>query len=265
VIALDLARISPGNHPAAQFPTDGKIPMQDQSTLGDYRSLEMQVAAEATQEDRAAFISKTYLHLIGAIVALVGLDAILLSLPITPRLVETMLGGQYSWLIVLGLFMGVSWIANKWAMSSTSLGKQYAGLGLYVVAEAIILVPLLYLAMQFNPSVLPVAALTTLGLFCVLTAIVFITRTDFSFLRSLLMFSGFAAMGLIGCGIVFGFTLGPLFTYAMIAFACAYILYDTSNVLHHYRIGQHVAAALALFASVALLFWYILQLFMSRD
>jgi FtsH-binding integral membrane protein len=239
--------------------------MQQQKVTSGYRSLEMQVAAEATREDRAAFISKTYLHLIGAIVALVALDAVLLNLPFTPRLVEMMLGGQYSWLIVLGLFMGVSWIANKWAMSATSLGKQYAGLALYVVAEAIILVPLLYLAIRINPSVLPVAAFTTLGLFCILTAIVFITRADFSFLRALLMFAGFAAMGLIGCGIVFGFSLGPLFTYAMIAFACAYILYDTSNVLHHYRIGQHVAASLALFASVALLFWYILQLFMSRD
>lgn len=239
--------------------------MQQQQVTSGYRSLEMQVAAEASREDRATFISKTYLHLIGAIVALVALDAVLLNLPFTPRLVEMMLGGQYSWLIVLGLFMGVSWIANKWAMSATSLGKQYAGLALYVVAEAIILVPLLYLAVRFNPSVLPVAALTTLGLFCILTAIVFITRTDFSFLRAILMFAGFAAMGLIACGIVFGFSLGPIFTYAMIAFACAYILYDTSNVLHHYRIGQHVAASLALFASVALLFWYILQLFMSRD
>jgi FtsH-binding integral membrane protein len=36
--------------------------------------------------------------------------------------------------------------------------------------------------------------------------------------------------------------------------------------MHEYRVGQHVAASLALFASVALLFWYILQLLMSsRD
>ena len=105
--------------------------------------------------------------------------------------------------------------------------------------------------------------MATLGLFGVLTAVVFITRKDFSFLRTILMFGGFAAMGLIVVAIVFQFALGPIFTYAMIALACGYILYDTSNVLHHYRIGQHVAAALALFASVALLFWYILQLFMS--
>jgi FtsH-binding integral membrane protein len=94
--------------------------------------------------------------------------------------------------------------------------------------------------------------------------VVFITRKDFSFLRSVLMFGGFAALGLIVVAIVFQFNLGPIFTYAMIALACGYILYHTSNVLHHYRIGQHVAASLALFASVALLFWYIVQLFLSR-
>jgi FtsH-binding integral membrane protein len=97
-----------------------------------------------------------------------------------------------------------------------------------------------------------------------MTAIVFFTRKDFSFLRTFLWFGCFAALGLIVVSILFQFNLGPIFTYAMIALACSYILYDTSNVLHHYRIGQHVAAALALFASVALLFWYIVQLFLSR-
>ena len=71
-------------------------------------------------------------------------------------------------------------------------------------------------------------------------------------------------MGFILVAIIFNFQLGAVFLYAMIALACGYILYDTSNVLHHYRVGQHVAAALALFASVALLFWYVVQLFMSR-
>ena len=80
------------------------------------------------------------------------------------------------------------------------------------------------------------------------------------------MVAGFAAMGLIACSILFGFQLGNLFTVAMIVFASAYILYDTSNVMHHYRTDQHVAAALALFARWRLLFWYILRLVMaSRD
>jgi hypothetical protein len=135
--------------------------------------------------------------------------------------------------------------------------------GLYVLAEAVIFVPILYIARAMDPMLIPTAGVTTLVLFGVLTAVVFATRADFSFLRSVLIFGGFAALALIVVAILFGFALGPIFTVAMIALACGYILYDTSNVLHHYRIGQHVAAALALFAAVALLFWYILRLFMG--
>jgi len=232
-----------------------------------YQSPTLGMAAQADVEQRADFITKTYLHLAGAIVAFVALEAVLLNMPFTEQLVETMIGGQFSWLIVLGAFMAVSWIANSWALSGASIGKQYLGLCLYVVAEAVIFVPLLWMANSISEdgNIIATAAVTTLGLLCVLTAVVFLTRADFSFLRSILMFGGIAAIGLIVCGIVFGFALGPIFTYAMIALACGYILYSTSNVLHHYRIGQHVAASLALFAAVALLFWYILRLFMSRD
>ena len=230
-----------------------------------YMSAHPMFAADAAAEERASFISKTYLHLAGAIAAFVGLEAVLLNLPFTPALIETMIGGRYSWLIVLGAFIGVSWLAESWARSSTSLSTQYMGLGLFVVAEAIIFLPLVYIASQFKPEAIPMAAITTLMLFAALTAVVFISRQDFSFLRSVLIFGGIAAFGLIGCSIFFSFDLGPIFTYAMIAFACCYILYDTSNIMHHYRTDQHVAAALALFASVALLFWYILRLFMSRD
>lgn len=228
-----------------------------QSPVGDF-------AAVAAADERSGFIVKTYLNLAGAIAAFVGLEAILLSLPATDALVQSMIGTRYGWLIVLGLFMFVSWVAQNWATSAVSQATQYAGLALYVFAESIIFVPLLWIANRVDPTVIPSAGLTTLGLFAFLTAVVFITRNDFSFLRSVLLFGGFAAMGLIVVSIVFQFALGAIFTYAMIAFACCYILYDTSNVLHHYRVGQHVAAALALFASVALLFWYILQLFLSR-
>ena len=51
----------------------------------------------------------------------------------------------------------------------------------------------------------------------------------------------------------------------MIVLASGSILYNTSAIMYHYAPGQHVAASLSLFASVALLFWYVLRLFMSRD
>ncbi len=223
-------------------------------------------AAQAGVSARAEFIMKTYAHLSVAVGAFVLIQAILLNLPGIEGLVETMIGTRYGWLIVLGLFMAVSWIADGWARNATSLATQYMGLALYIVAEAIIFVPLLFIARQI-PGVVPTAGVATLVLFAALTGVVFMTRTDFSFLRSILIFGGFAALALIVCAILFGFALGPIFTVAMIAFACGYILYDTSQIILHYRTDQYVAASLALFASVALLFWYILRLVMaaSRD
>ncbi len=229
-----------------------------------YSSPMTESAELAATEARADFILKTYLHLAGAIAAFVGLEAILLNLPITESAVSLMVGSQFGWLIVLAAFIGVSTLANNWASSATDASTQYLGLGLYVLAQAVIFAPLLFIVQRVDPGIIPTAAYTTLGLFGVLTAIVMITRSDFSYLRSILIFGGLAALGLIVVSIVFQFALGPVFTYAMIALACCYILYDTSNVLHHYRIGQHVAASLALFASVALLFWYILRLFLMR-
>jgi len=221
-------------------------------------------AARAAADERSDFITKTYAHLAGAVGLFVVLETVLLSLPGIDGLVGLMVGTRFGWLIVLGLFMGVSYLAESWARSAVSPATQYAGLGLYVLAEAVIFVPLLYIVRTVDPAIIPAAGVTTLILFGGLTAVVMITRKDFSFLRSILYFGGFAAMGLIVIAILFQFSLGPIFTYAMIALACGYILYHTSNVLHHYRIGQHVAASLALFASVALLFWYVVQLFLSR-
>jgi FtsH-binding integral membrane protein len=181
--------------------------------------------------------------------------------------------GRYTWLIFMAAFVGVSMLANNWAQSSTSLTKQYAGLGLYTFFESLLFIPLIAMAIaasrgddwgEADPMILPRAILITLTLFGGLTGVVFLTRKDFSFMRSVLMFAGFASLGLVFASVIFGFTLGMAFSYAMIALACGYILYDTSNVLHRYRTTQHVAASLALFAAVMLLFWYVLRIFLDR-
>lgn len=239
------------------------------SAYGDvFQPREFTMADRAPAEERAQFILKTYLHLFGAIAAFVGIEAVLVMAPFSERMIEFMLtfAGSYSWLAILGGFMAVSWIANSWAHSDTGIGIQYAGLALYVVGESILFLPLIWMAAMYGgPEVLPTAALATGAVFTGLTGIVFITRKNFSFMGPFLGVMGMAALALIVCSILFGFNLGVLFTVVMIAFASAYILYDTSKVLHDYRTDQHVAASLALFASVALLFWYILRLFMSRD
>ncbi len=226
------------------------------------------IAAAAAVDERVRFIRNTYLHLAGAVFAFVMLElTIFTQFPdVVEKLCGFMLGTQYSWLIVLGLFMVVSYFAERWAMSSTSKGLQYAGLGTFVVAEAILFVPLLYIANTFHPGAIQSAAVVTLIIFAGLSAVVLVTKADFSFLRYALYLGGLAAMAAIAVSIFTqGTFLGQWFSWAMIVFASGYILFHTSNILHHYRTDQYVAAALSLFSSVALLFWYVLQLFMSRD
>jgi hypothetical protein len=166
--------------------------------------------------------------------------------------------------------MVVGWVANNWAQSATSIGKQYAGLFLYVAAEAIIFLPMIGIAKKLTVTaggmeiaIIPAAGLTTLVMVAGLTAYAFISKRDFSFLGGFLNMLGFGALALIVVSLLFGFNLGVWFSAAMVIFASGYILYYTSNILQVYRTDQYVAAALALFASVALLFWYVLRIFMA--
>jgi len=224
--------------------------------------------AEAPAAARATFIRRTYAHLVLAILAFVGVEAVILNIPGIENVFGAIFSMRFGWLLVLGGFMLVSWLAERWAMSDASPAVQYAGLGLYVVAQALLFAPILWICSTFAKfdGVIAQAALMTLAIAGGLTLAVLVTRQDFSFLGPILSIGGFIALGLIVAGVIFGFTLGLFFAFAMVAFACGAILYHTSNVLHRYRTDQYVAAALALFASVALLFWYILQIFMrSRN
>ena len=218
-------------------------------------------AADAALDERTAFIRRTYAHVFGAVAALVAIEAFFLS---TPAIVNTLVPLLFGhWWITLIAFMAVSWIAERWAHSDVSQGTQYMGLGLYVLAEAVILCPLLAIAMTFgSPDLIPMAAFLTLLIFAGLTAIVMLTKSDFSFLRNILWLGGLVAIGTIFASMIMGFSLGLVFVSAMIALMSGWILYDTSNIVHHYRTDQHVGAALALFASIATLFWYMVQLLM---
>ena len=222
--------------------------------------------SQAEPSERAAFIRRTYAHLGGAVLAFVALEAYMLSTPLAEKMLGFINRNQYGWLLILGAFILCGWLARGLASGGASQTMQYAGLALYVIADAVIFVPMLYIAAHFSsPEVLPMAGILTLLLFGGLTAVVFTTRKDFSFMRSILMIGGFVAVGLIICSAIFGFNLGLVFSAVMVLLASGAILYDTSKIMLHYRTDQHVGAALELFASVALLFWYVLRLLMSLD
>jgi FtsH-binding integral membrane protein len=224
---------------------------------------DLQSVAKSSASERASFIRRTYLHVAGAIAAFAMLELIIFKADLASVIASTLLGNQFSWFIVLGLFMGVSFVADKFAHSQTSEGAQYFGLGLFVVAEAIIFVPILFIADSFFHGAIETAGYITALLVIGLTSTVFITKKDFSFMASFLKVGFIIGFGLIICSMIFGFSLGLVFSGAMCLLAAGSVLYTTSNILHKYNTSQHVAAALALFSSIALLFWYVLQIVMS--
>jgi FtsH-binding integral membrane protein len=210
-------------------------------------------------QERVAFIRRTYAHLMGAIVAFIVLEFFLLRADFARPLVLKMISG-YNWAGVLVAFMAVGWIADWWAQKTESKALQYLGLGIYVVAEAFIFLPIIYIANRIDPQIVPTAGIITLLAFAGLTLTVFVTGKDFSFLRGFLFLLTFVGIGILVAGLAFGFPLGMWFSALFVAIASGYVLYYTSNILYHYRTDQHVSAALGLFAAIALLFWYILRI-----
>ncbi|MEM7770898.1 MAG: Bax inhibitor-1 family protein [Cyanobacteria bacterium P01_E01_bin.6] len=224
----------------------------------------MVMVAQARPSERAEFIKNTYIHLAGAVGAFIVVELLLFQLGIAEILFNFVAASRFGWLAILGGFALLGYFSSSMAAKADDVNTQYTGLGIYVVGEAVIFAPLLYMAAFFSDaSVIPTAAIITLFMFAGLTAVAFTTKKDFSFLGGILKIGGFVALGLIVASVIFGFSLGVFFAFAMVAFASAAILYKTSNVMHHYSTRQHVAASLELFAAVMLLFWYVLRIVMS--
>lgn len=235
--------------------------------VDDYHG-ETATAVAAPVSERVRFIRRTYAHLTAAILAFVGIEAVLFSTGMAEDIIKSMFGFQGAWLGLMLLFVGGGIAAQALANSKSSPGLQYAGLSLYVLLECVIFLPILYIAnAKFPGQHLPLqAGIITLAVFAGLSVAVFASGKDFSFLGPVLWVASFLALGLVIAAVLFGFNLGLVFCVAMVALAAGFIIYDTSNMIHRYNTDQHVAASLALFASVATLFWYILRILMiSRE
>lgn len=212
---------------------------------------------------RTRFMTRVYVHLVAAVFAFVAIETWLFQSGIASRFTDFVL--DTSWLLILGGFLVVSWLATSVAVRVTSLPAQYAAFAALIGAEALIFTPLLYIAAARGPDgVIGRAAMLSIVAFIGLSGIAITSSTDFSFLRVLLRWGGVVALLLIVGAVVFGTNLGTWFSVAMIAFAGAAILYDTQKILHQYPPDREVAAAMSLFASLALLFWYVLRLLSRR-
>lgn len=221
------------------------------------------LVAHSSDIEKADFYKKTYLHVALAILAFIGVESVLLQI-VPDQVIFAMFGQRYIWLLIIGVFWLASVLATKWSLS-LSKSTQYFGLGFYILLEAVIFLPLIKIATLYTgPQVIFQAAMLTIAMFSGISFVAFTSKKDFSFLRNIIVIGGFIALGLIVGGMLFGFNLGLWFSVGMVILASATILYQTSKLKDSYSTNQYVGASLQLFASIMLLFWYILSILMSR-
>jgi FtsH-binding integral membrane protein len=222
--------------------------------------------ADAPAAERAAFYRKTYITAGLAFVGWIGATYALFASGFAYVVARGM--GSVSWLLILGLFMAAQFVGGRLTFAQDR-GKQYLGLGMYIVAYALIFAPLLvivqaYTSMTGNAILMP-AVLATGTVFAALTATVFFTRTDFSFLRGFVIFGSIFAIGAIVVFTVTGANVGSWFAIGMIVLMSGSILYETHAIKEKFDTAQHIGAGAMIFASFMTLLWYVIQLFMKRD
>jgi uncharacterized protein len=219
----------------------------------------------ATLDDvaRGEFITRVYQHLLVAIGAFIGFEALLINLGVAEAMWDFFAGSSSAWLLLLGGFMVVNWMATNAAHDVLEPSRQYLGLFGMAAAQAIIFAPFLHFFFNVQSggtATVVAAAIITAAGFAGLSAVAFVTRRDLSFLRPMLLWGGVCALVLIGAALLFGLELGIWFSVAMIALAGASILYQTQNIIRRYPSEAYVGASVQLFASVMMMFWYVLRL-----
>jgi FtsH-binding integral membrane protein len=232
----------------------------------------------APVEERVSFYRRTYLHVAGALLAFAALLALFfagfdqqtgIAFVLAKSLFDFMSSmGAWSWLLVMAAFWVGTMVAQGLAMNRASVASQYAGLGLYVVLEALIFIPLLAVVHiktggQMSQILVPACTLTG-ALVVGLTLSVFMTNADFSFLRTVIVIGSVVALAVVLLSFFVPMVLGTWFALAMILLMATAILYQTWVIKTQLSTGDYIIAAFMLFSSIVTLLWYVISFFLGR-
>ncbi len=219
-------------------------------------------AISAALDSRMAFVRRTYAHLLGELAAVALVTVIALRTPALASLATAMLGNT---LIYVASFFGVSLLTRAMLAGQKSIGVQYAAAALWVFFLGLLVTPFAMWAKIQTGSyaIMGEGAILTGCVFTGITAYVFLTKKDFSFLGGALWMIGWIAFGL---GIIlsifggFGNQLALLYSCGMVLLLGGWVLYDTSRVLHHRHVNEHVAASVDLLVDFVYMFIYIVSI-----
>ena len=223
-------------------------------------------AIDAAVDERARFIRRTYLHLVGELGAVALATVLILQTPALQRLAVALWNSIF---IYLAAFFGVSLLTRKLLDGRKSIAVQYAGASVWVFFLGLLVAPLaMYAHARFGSyAVLGEGLVLTGCVFGGLTAYTFFTKKDFSYLGGIL---SIASWTLVGVGVISfllgGFAGSPIYSILWVLLLAGWVLYDTSKLLHRRHVDEYVAASVDLLVDFVYMFIHIVFLLMgSRD
>ncbi|MDQ1591059.1 MAG: modulator of FtsH protease [Pyrinomonadaceae bacterium] len=211
-----------------------------QSADGSWGSLQAQTAAQATVAERMGFIRKVYALFFAATLFAIG--GVALGLSFEPLLVFAFEHRLIMFLMMIGAVMGATAVRHVPVVNVLALFA-------FTTFTGLVISPLMYLVGRSNPASIWQAGVLTVGIFGGLTAYVFISKRDFSFLRGML-WTGLIVMilgGLLNVFIVGSSALGFGLAAATLLLFAGFVLYDTSNIMRRYPTNEYIAGALDLY------------------
>ncbi len=238
-------------------------PLSENSAALTLESNQLFVAdLEANQQ--LQFYKKIYIHLASYVVIFALLSKVLFDVGFGYFILDILGESQFFWLAIMGGFWVSSRISDHFSEKLVP-NLSYLGPIIAIAAESIIFAPLFAYADYYHDGAIKNATYASLLIVSSLIGAVHLTKTNFEPLGLFLKLGSIIALGFIVASVIFDFSLGMAFSWAMLALATGYILYDTSQIIRVYKQEQHILASTRLLGSALFFFYYVLRIFSSND
>jgi modulator of FtsH protease len=223
------------------------------SQPGKWSGLEPQTAAQATLAERLGFIRKVYALFFAATLFAVG--GVLLAFVFPSLMLASAYHPFLALLVMIGAVMGAQAVRHV-------PGVNLLALFGFTTLTGVVISPLIAVVSQDNPASLLQAGVLTVGIFGGLTAYVFLSNKDFSFLRGMVTTGLIVVVlaALLNAFIVGSSALSFAVSAAALLLFSGFVLYDTSNIIRRYPTNEYVAGALSLYLDVWNIFIALLRI-----
>jgi FtsH-binding integral membrane protein len=213
----------------------------------------VETAAQASVEERMGFVRKVYALFFAATLFAIG--GVGLALTVEPL---QRFAFEHPWIMFFIMIGGVF---------AAQAVRHVRGLNLvalfgFTALTGVIISPLIGFVLAHNPASLWQAGLLTVGIFGGLTAYVFVSKRDFSFMRGMLT-TGLIVVFLavvLNLFIVGSSALSFGISCAALLLFSGFVLYDTSNIIRRYPTNEYVAGALSLYLDAFNIFLALLRI-----